>query len=189
MNCLLENIARVRSGYSFRGGIEEVPDGAFRVVQIKDVREGEPVTAEALARTNLRDAKTDHLLCRGDVLFVARGSRKQAVLIDRELPNTIFGSQFFACEPGEKVDPVYLAWYLNQRPAQRYFEGTAVGSNVRIVTKESLERLPVALPPLEKQRKIAEVYMLTLRERRLVEEIRLKREQLIEAALLKSIHS
>lgn len=189
MICLLEEIARVRSGYSFRGRIEEAPDGAFRVVQIKDVSEGESVTAEDLVRTNLSDAKPDHLLRRGDVLFASRGSRKQSVLIDRELPNTIFGSQFFACEAGDSVDPAYLAWYLNQRPAQRYFEETAVGSNVRIVTKESLERLQVTLPPLETQRKIAEVYRLSLRERRLLEEIRRKREQLVEAALLKSIHS
>lgn len=189
MICLLEEIARVRSGYSFRGRIEEARDGTFRVVQIKDVSEGEPVAAENLARTNLPDAKPDHLLRPGDVLFASRGARRQAVLIEREMPNTIFGSQFFACESGDRLDPAYLAWYLNQRPAQRYFEETAVGSKMRIVTKEALERLEVILPPFERQRKIAEVYMLSLRERRLVEEIRRKREHLVEAALLKSIHT
>jgi hypothetical protein len=189
MNILLEDIVRIRAGYSFRGRIVAVPDGAYRVIPIKDVSEGESIAAEDLVRTNVPDARSDHLLRKGDVLFVSRGSRKQAVVIDQELPSTVFGSQFFVCEPGEKVDPAYLAWYINQRPAQRYFEETAVGSNVRIVTKESLERLPVALPPLETQRKIAEVYRLGVQEKRLLEEIRRKRGQLIEVALLKSIHS
>lgn len=189
MSILLRNIARIRAGYSFRGRIKAVPDGAYRVIQIKDVSEGESIAAEDLVRANVPDARSDHLLRKGDVLFASRGARKQAVVIEHEFPKTVFGSQFFVCQPDEKVDPVYLAWYINQKPAQRYFEENAVGSNVRIVTKESLERLPVALPPLETQRKIAEVYWLSLLEKRLLEEIQRKRSQLVEVALLKSIHS
>jgi hypothetical protein len=189
MNILLRNIARIRAGYSFRGRIEAVPDGAYRVIQIKDVSEGEAIAAEDLVRANVPDARLDHLLRKGDVLFASRGTRKQAVVIDQELPKTVFGSQFFVCEAGEKVDPAYLAWYINQKPAQRYLEENAVGSNMRIVTKESLGRLPVVLPPLETQRKIAEVYRLGLQEKRLLEEIQRKRGQLVEVALLKSIHS
>jgi restriction endonuclease S subunit len=189
MNFLLKDIARIRAGYSFRGGIEPVPDGAYRVVQIKDVREGEPIDAEDLVRTDLPDASPDHLLRPGDVLFVSRAARKQAVVVDQDLPDTIFGSQFFACEPKKTVDPEYLAWYFNQKPAQRYFEEMAVGSHVRIVNKESMERLQVALPPLETQRKIVDIYKLGLQEKRLLEEIQRKRGQLVEAVLLKSVNS
>jgi restriction endonuclease S subunit len=187
MTFLLKDIARIRAGYSFRGGIEAVPDGAYRVVQIKDVRESEPIAAEDLVRTDLPDAIHDHLLRRGDVLFVSRGTRKQAVVVDQDLPDTIFGSQFFACEPNEKVDAAYLAWYLNQQPAQRYFEEMAVGSHVRIVNKESMERLQVTLPSLETQRKIVHLYRLGLQENQLLEEIQRKRGQLVKAALLKII--
>ncbi len=121
-------------------------------------------------------------------MFVARAARRTAAVVEHELPNTIFGSQFLVCESKEGIDPAYLAWYINQKPAQRYLEENATGTNVRIITKEALGRLPVTVPPLAKQRKIAEVYFLSLREKRLMDEIQTKRGQLVELALLQSIH-
>jgi Type I restriction modification DNA specificity domain len=187
MRSLLEKIAKIRAGYSFRGRIEPAPDGAYSVVQIRDLEEGAFPAAKDLMRTNLPDVNSNHLLQRGDVLFAARGVRKQAVVVEEVKPNTIFGSQFFVCEPKQGVDPAYLAWYINQTPAQRYLEENATGSNVRIVTKEVLGRLPVVVPPLARQMKIADVYRLSLRERQLSAQIQEKRGILIETALLESI--
>lgn len=188
MQSLLQDIAEIRAGYSFRGRIEPASKGAYSVVQIKDLGEGVFLAAKDLVRTNLPDVNPNQLLQRGDVLFASRGARKQAVVVDEVEPNTIFGSQFFVCEPKQGIDPAYLAWYINQTPAQRYFEENATGSNVRIVTKEVLGRLPVVVPPLARQKKIAEVYRLILRERQLSAQILEKRSILIETALLESIH-
>jgi hypothetical protein len=188
MQVLLQDIANIRTGRSFRGRIESAPEGAYSVLQIKDVDEGAFVPAEPLLRTDLPEVNPSHLLHRGDVLFVARAARRTAAVVEQEIPNTIFGSQFLVCEPKESVDPAYLAWYINQKPAQRYLEENATGTNVRIVTKEAFGRLPVTVPPLAAQRKIAEVYFLSLREKHLLEEIQTKRGQLIELALLESIH-
>ncbi len=189
MTQLLQNITNLRAGYSFRGRIESASDGAYQVVQIKDVAGGVFVPTEPLLRTNLPDVNPSHLLHKGEVLFVARAARRTAAVVEHELPNTIFGSQFFVCEVKDGVDPAYLAWYINQKPAQRYLEENATGTNVRIVTKEALGRLPVTVPPLATQRKIAEVYFLSLREKHLLDELQTKRSQLIELALLQSIHS
>jgi restriction endonuclease S subunit len=188
MQILLQDISEIRAGYSFRGSVEPAPDGVYSVVQIRDLAEGAVLYAKDLMKTNLLDVNSNHLLQKGDVLFTSRGARKQAVVVDEVIQNTIFGSQFFVCEPKEGIEPTYLAWYINQKPAQRYLEENATGSNVRIVTKEVLGRLPVVLPPLATQKKIAEVYRLSLREKQLSSEIQAKRSQLIESALLESIH-
>jgi restriction endonuclease S subunit len=188
MKSILQDISEIRAGYSFRGGIVPAPDGTYSVVQIKDLGEGAFLTAKDFIRTNLTDVNSNHLLQPGEVLFAARGVRKQAVVVDEVAPNTIFGSQLFVCEPEQGIDPTYLAWYMNQVPAQRYFEENAIGSNVRIVTKEALGRLPVVVPPLARQKKIADVYRLSLRERQLSAQIQEKRSILIEAALLGSIY-
>jgi restriction endonuclease S subunit len=188
MQSKLQDISEIRAGYSFRGGIESVPDGTYSVVQIKDLGEDVFFVTKDFVRTNLTDVNSNHLLRPSDVLFAARSVHKQAVIVDEVAPNTIFGSQFFACEPQQGIDPTYLAWYMNQVPAQRYFEENAAGSNVRIVTKEALGRLPVVVPPLARQKKIADVYRLSRRERQLSAQIQEKRDMLIEAALLKSIH-
>ena len=188
MQKILEDISEIRAGYSFRGRIEPALGGTYSVVQIKDLDEGAFFAPKDLVRTNLTDVNSNHLLQPGNVLFAARGVRKQAVVVDEVTQNTIFGSQFFVCEPKQGIDPVYLAWYMNQVPSQRYFEENAAGSNVRIVTKEALGRLPVVVPPFAKQKKIADIYRLSLRERQLAAQIQEKRDILIEAALLESIH-
>lgn len=180
----LKDIADIRSGYSFRGRIKPAKDGAYRVVQIKDLEEGAFFASEDLIRTNLPDVNSNHLLKEGDVLFTSRGVRRQAVVADEVLPNTIFGSQFFVCDVKKKIEPAYLAWYMNQTPAQRYFEEHAAGTNVRIITKDVLGHLVVNVPPIEVQKKIVEIHRLSLREKKLLEEIQKKRSQLIESVLI-----
>jgi restriction endonuclease S subunit len=139
-------------------------------------------------QTNLSDVRADYLLKKGDVLFASRGERRRAAVVEEYLPNTIFSSQLLACATDESVLPAYLAWYINQQPAQRYLDENATGSYIRNVTKDAFGHLLVPVPPLETQRKIVEIYRLGLRENQLLEEIRKKRGQLVELALLQSIH-
>ena len=188
MQALLKDISDIRAGYSFRGRIKPKSGGRFSVVQIKDLEVGSLFQPGALLRTDLPDVNSNHVLHRGDVLFVARGERKRAVVIDEIAPNTVFGSQFFGCRPKPGIDPTYLAWFINQKPAQRFFEEHSRGSNVQIITKEVLGRLVVTVPPLATQQRIAQVYRLSQLEMKLFAEVQAKRNQLVETALLKSLH-
>jgi len=188
MQALLRDISEIRTGYSFRGRIETNSEGRYCVVQIKDLDAGGIFEPGELLRTNVPDVNSNHVLHRGDVLFVARGERKRAVVIDDIAPNTIFGSQFFGCSPRSGIDPTYLAWFINQRPAQQYLEEHSKGTNVRIITKEALGGLLVTVPPLVVQQKIAGVYRLSQRELKLFAEIQAKKNQLVETALLKSLY-
>jgi restriction endonuclease S subunit len=188
MQALLRDISEIRAGYSFRGRIEPKSGGRYSVVQIKDLDVGAFFQPGELLRTNLPDVRSNHLLHRGDVLFVARGERKRAVVIDQIAPNTVFGSQFFSCRSKSGIDPTYLAWFINQKPTQHYLEEHSRGSNVRIITKEALGRLVVIVPPLAIQQRIASVYRLSHREMKLFADIQAKRSQLVETALLKSLY-
>jgi restriction endonuclease S subunit len=185
----LKDIAAIRSGYPFRGRVEPVPDGEFRVVQIKDISQSARLEFGDLLRVDLPDVRQDYLLKRDDVLFASRGTRKQAVSIEGDLDNTTFGTQFFAIGARDGVLPAYLAWYINQQPAQRYLEEHSMGSNVRIVTKEALSRMPIQLPPLDVQRKVVEVHRLSLKEKELAQAIQAKRSLLVETALLGIVES
>ncbi len=188
MQALLQDISEIHAGYSFRGRIEPKIEGRYGVVQIKDLDVGSLFRPSALLRTDLPDVKSNHVLRRGDVLFVARGERRRAVVIDEIGPNTIFGSQFFCCRLKFEIDPTFLAWFINQMPSQRYFEEHSRGSNVQIVTKEVLGRLVVIVPPLAIQQKIARIYRLNQLEMKLFAEIQAKRNQLVESALLTSLY-
>lgn len=188
MRALLRDISDIRTGYSFRGRIAPKSGGRYTVVQIKDLGIGGIFQPGELLRTDLSDVNSNHLLQQGDVLLVARGERKRAVVIDDVAPNTVFGSQFFGCRSRSGIDPTYLAWFINQKSAQNYIEEHSKGSNVQIITKEALGGLIVTVPPLEIQQKIARVYRLSQQDMKLFAEIQAKMSQLVETALLQSLH-
>jgi len=52
------------------------------------------------------------------------------------------------------VLPEFLAWQLNQAPAQQYFKKAAEGSSVVVIKKAQLESMEIACPPLAEQKKI-----------------------------------
>lgn len=184
---LLKDIAAIRSGYLFRGKIEPDASGRYQVIQIGDITPDARLSAKPLVRVSLPDVKPTQILERGDVLFISRGPRKQAAPITDWLENAIATSQFFILRPAGTVLPEYLAWYINQRPAQRYIEEHSTGSSVTLINLEALKTLPVETPPMETQARIAQIHQLSLRERELVEAIQNRRRARIEMLLLKAV--
>jgi restriction endonuclease S subunit len=187
MTRLLKDIAAIRSGYLFRGRIEAHANGRYRVIQIGDLAADSIIRPRTLTRTDLPDVKNSHLIEKGDVLFISRGSRKQAVAITEDLENAITTSQIFVIRPDSSTLPEYFAWYLNQRPAQRYIEEHSTGTNVSLINLDAFGKTPVQTPPIEIQRRIAQIHSLTLREKELMQSIQARRHSLIESMLLRKI--
>lgn len=183
----LKDIATIRSGYLFRGRIEPDAAGQYRVVQVGDITSDARLSKGSFTQVSLPDVKQTQILEAGEVLFISRGPRKQAVAIIEPPENTIATSQFFIIRPDEKVLPEFLAWYINQRPAQRYIEEHSTGSSVTLINLEALKTLPVETPPMETQARIAQIHQLSLRERELVEAIQNRRRARIEMLLLKAV--
>src|SRR5438132_775193 len=171
----LRDIASVQIGYHFRGKIKPVDDGQHQLIHIKDVSRGGADSFENLMRVNIRDLKPDLVLRKGDVILVGRGDRRPAVAIESDLKNATVGSQFFIIRVNHRVDPGYLAWALNQDSAQRYLEEKSVGTNVKVISKEAVSYLPIVLPGLETQRRIATLHSLNVKQRQLTSIIAEKR--------------
>jgi len=183
----LKDIATIRSGYLFRERIKPDTGGQYRVVQVGDISPDAEFPNGSLAQVSLPDVKQTQILEAGDVLFISRGPRKKAVAITEPLENTIATSQFFVVRPDEKVLPEFLAWYINQRPAQRYIEEHSTGTSASLINLEALKTLPVETPPLETQTRIVKIHQLSLREKDLMEAIQDRRRALIELTLLRAI--
>lgn len=179
----LKDIASIRSGYLFRGKIEADPAGQYPVLQIGDIKPDSPIVPHLLTRVNLPDVRPSHLVATNEVVFISRGTRKRAVAMVEPIENAIATAQLFVLHPDETVLPEYLAWYLNQREAQQYIEEHSTGTNVSLITMESLGKLPVQLPPLKIQQRIVEIHELALREKHLLAQIQAKRQTLIERTL------
>lgn len=175
----LAEVAEASLGYPFRGAVKEVPDGDVAVVQIRNADPERGVDWGAVVRTTLTGRKEPDWLRAGDVLFAARGNRNVAVYIDQVAGRAVSAPQFFLLRVrGEAVLPPYLAWYLNQAPAQRYFETSAEGTyNTTSIRRAELEQLPVPLPSIERQRLIAKLADTARREKELTEQLNRNREK------------
>jgi restriction endonuclease S subunit len=186
----LKDIATIQPGFSFRGRIEPKETGRLSIVQIKDIGENGTLLVDELVRTDAPNVKLEYFVRPGDVLFTTRGLRRRAALVTRDMDNTVYVAQIFAVRGiSQVIEPAFLAWYLNQVPAQEHFEMFSTGAFIQNIRKEVLEHLLVSVPPLETQRTIVEIHRLRQRESSLRSAIREKRNLLVEQTLLAAIEN
>lgn len=184
MEILLKEIADIKAGYSFREKIPVSENGNYRVIQIKDVDYRGFVSSDDLVKAAVDSIKPGYLTQRGDVLFTGRGANRRAATVNETAADAIFVSQLYALKiKTDSVIPEYLAWYLNQKPAQEFFEANASGSYIQNIRHDVLAQLPIILLPVDVQRKIVKIYRLGLREREVAEKILEKRWQVVEKTL------
>ena len=185
---ILKTIADIKSGYLFRSRISNVPDGNVRVVQLKDVNDKGSLKTDFLSREDLGNNRKINFLEKGDVLFKSKSARHVAAVINEDLHDAVATLHYFILRvKTNQVLPAYLAWFLNQSPAQKYFESVAAGTRVPIVNKRMLEDLEVTVPSMEIQNKIVDINKLALREEELLGDLRIKRRILTQALLCKAI--
>jgi len=184
----LKEIADIKAGYSFRGTIPVSENGKYRVIQIKDVSYRGFVSSGDLVKAAVDSIKPEYLTQIGDVLFTSRGANRRAATVDETAADAIFVSQLYALKiKTDAIVPGYLAWYLNQKPAQEFLEEHASGSYIQNIRHDVLAQLPVVMLSVETQKRIIEIYRLGLREREMAQKIAEKRWQVVEKTLLELI--
>lgn len=185
----LKDIADVSPGYLNRSKIEPDENGSHFLIQARDVVAGVLDCAKAeLVRFEPERSARDVLLRDGDVIFMARGVKNYAALLAGTPDSTLAAASFFVVRAVNGVlDPGYLAWYLNHPRAQHHFtRQSGSGVHMPVVRRASLESLDVPLPPPATQKKIAELYRLSLDEWKWIVSLHAKRTRLMEAVCLRA---
>lgn len=181
----LADIGTVRAGYTLRKDLENHSGDAFSLIQIQNVSDDGELDLRDVKPVLLPDAASKSVLRSGDILFPARGRRNTASVYRGALGRALAGYQFFIITlKDELVIPEYLAWVLNQPPANKYFEMHRSGSHVQMITKSALDSFPVAIPSLEDQKRIVALHHLSLKERRLTEQLAEKKFHAVQAICL-----
>jgi restriction endonuclease S subunit len=186
----LAKIAHIKSGYHSRGKIEPIEDGSHFLLQARDM-DGEKLTyrTDTLFRFNPDLSRTDGILKKNDILFMARGTRNYSVLLRESPGSTLAAACFFIVRVSdENVLPAYLFWYLNQPPVERCLvRQSGRGVHMPVVRRSVLEKLDIPIPNLETQKKIVELEALRREEKDLINRLAEKRKQLITASCLNLI--
>lgn len=175
----IRNVVHIRSGFPFRGSIEESAQGDVLAVQMKDVEVEGGVRWENVTRTFLAGRKSPDWLKLGDVLFVSKGARFYAVCIDEPPEPAVCSPHFFHLQvvPDAPLLPAFLAWQINQPPFQRLLQQAAEGSSQLSIRRPVLEALSLSLPSLADQHRIVTLAEFASQERRVLHQLIHNREQ------------
>jgi len=183
----LHQFIHLRGGLSFRAAIREVVGGGTWAVQLRDFHQGQgPDWETVIETTTPRELSEHEWLQPGNILIAARGARFFAALMEDVRPRTVASSQFMVLtvKDAKVLAPAFLAWQLNQAPAQAWFDGHSKGAVQRNLTRAAIENATIAVPSLAFQESVANLARLAKRERAAFEEIiRIREAQLNNVAV------
>jgi len=191
MKVHITDIADINIGYQFRAKIEPTDDGTYPVIQIRDFNENRLLNIDRLIRVNIDKSAEQYKINKGDILFLSRGHKNWATPIVDDLKDAIAASHFFVLKiKSSDILPEYLAWYINQAPAQEFLHINARhGTHMPLVPMFAFKGLSVEVPPKETQKKIVELSRLMEKEKQLLTELQEKRSSLINTVCLKAAKS
>lgn len=105
-----------------------------------------------------------------DLVVIHLATTKSLVITESE-NNQIISDKFayFEC-PTDKLDPYYFMWYFNETTkVQRKLLLSFQGGTVKALSVQTIRCLNIELPPIEKQRKIGEIYRLQRYKKKLMQ--------------------
>lgn len=166
---LLGDACTIHTGYTARGRLEPAAAGGVLAIQLRDISPEGRLDPERLTRVQLDGLADRYFVRPGDVVFRSRGERNTASALNERLREPALAVlPLMVLRPRrDLVTPEYLAWAVNQPPAQRHFDSSARGTNIRMIPRSSLDDLELDVPDLETQQKIVAVDVLAEREREL----------------------
>lgn len=190
----LEEFASIRTGFPFRNRVEHVEEDGVPLVQLGDVRADKIEIKNVQARVKVPLDPSDHFLQHGDIVFSGRGARNEAAVFVGDAKTAIASPHLFVIRlkqfltyAAQSVEPGYVSWFLNHPQTQEKIRAMRMGSAVPFVPMSAFRSLEIPLPPLETQRRMAEIHRLSLREDELVKKVQKLRRKFIDAALFEAV--
>ena len=178
----LRDVAHISAGYPIRGSVESAPSGDVPVIQLRDVDGDGRISWVSPVRVRLTGRRAPDWLEQGDILFAARGARNVAALVGAVPGPAVCSPHFFLIRmKAADVLPAFVAWQINQEPAQRYLAAASQGSNIRSIKRQTLEELPLAKASAARQRAIIELNDAALREKRVLSSLIENRNRQMQA--------
>lgn len=165
----LGRIAAISAGYPFRGKIDELPEGEVSVIQMRNADPASGIDWQNLSRVKLPRASEKAFLAKGDIILSTRGGRNIAYCIEERQERVVCSPHFFVIRAKRRtILPEFLAWQMNQKPAQDHFVAGATGSYILNLKREVVEQLRIVVPPLAEQYHIVEFERAAKAERALL---------------------
>jgi len=164
----LEDVAEIQAGYQSRTTVQKCEDGTHLLIQGKDINEDGSISLNSLIRFNPDRNPELYRVYPDDILFQARGSDHNAIIVKKNIPNALATGSFYIIRPNsDLIRPEYLVWWLNQPTAQSFFKSKGGATGISFVSKSVLRQMEISLPSLPVQIKIGKIQQLLYKEQQL----------------------
>lgn len=187
----LGDCASISAGFPFRGSVDALARGPVAVIQMRNVEDSAGVDWSALTKVQLPSKRNPDLLGPGDVILTTRGRRNFALAL-ADLPTpAVCSPHFFVIRvrQGFALMPEFLAWQINQKPAQEHFQQSATGSFILNLTRGAVASLPITIPPMHTQAMALELAIAAKRESALLQALIESRQLQIDAVANQILNS
>ncbi|MFZ2975896.1 MAG: restriction endonuclease subunit S [Candidatus Moraniibacteriota bacterium] len=157
----LKDIAEVIAGYSFRTALHNKANASSFVLQAKNILDDSMVDMDNLDGIDFENYRSRAIVKNGDVVISSRGSfRAGSVKLENENTKEIIASSsvYILRLKKEIILSKYLAIYLNSIEGQKKLNERATGAAIKSIRRNDLENMSIALPNIETQNKIIEIY-------------------------------
>ena len=135
----------------------------YKLINIVDLYQGPKIRTENLGRLSLSESEYKTFKVLRDDLFFTRSSLKKEGIAHCNIflsdeDNVVYECHMMRVRPNpELVDPKYLQEFCLAGPAREYFISHGKTTTMTTIDQGSIGGLPVLLPPLPEQKKIAAI--------------------------------
>jgi type I restriction enzyme M protein len=134
-----------------------IGDNPIPFIRIGDIQRGETTKSTSwLTPESASELSPRHRLRAGDVLISKSGTIGKTGVVRNGAVGGIASGGFIVLRPDlSQIDPHFLAAYLQSSDCQQWLKSKSSGSVISGLQKHFIETLPVPLPPLQIQHRVA----------------------------------
>ena len=144
-------------GYTIEDFVEKSSDGAITLSPTNIINGEIDLSNCKYVNWNKYYESPESMAEKGDIVIVKTGSSIGRTAYFREIPHPITINPQFVILKNISIDPVFLAYYVKTGIFQGELKSIVVGSAIPTLSQKNLAKLPIPLPPLETQRRIAAI--------------------------------
>ncbi len=179
----LSDLAEISAGFPLRGSAGALAEGDTHFIQLTHVDPDADIDWSGVPKVELPPSRKHEWLTDSDIIFSARGTRTLAYPLRNTPEWAVCAPQFFVLSPRAPgtILPEFLAWQINQRPAQEYLARYADTAAIVNVKRQTLEQMPIVVPQIRMQETVVALWRAVQEERATLNQLIENRNQQLEA--------
>jgi len=166
---------------------EETAKMKYKLLTLKSIKNNGKIEREYLEKFYSNEVLAEnYITSKGDIILRI-SEPNTAVFINEDLEGILVPSQFCLIKVDEKkINPEFLAWYLNSEYVKKEIQKSLIGSAIGIIKTIFLNELEVKIISMEKQEKIIKITELKEKEEELLNKL-IEEKQKMYSYLTKKI--